>query len=76
MQKHDLVHEFPQYKEKIHELKVSDLHFRKLFDDYHELDHEIHRYESGAEATTDEHLNELKSKRMHLKDELFSCLSR
>ncbi|MBA4135475.1 MAG: GTP-binding protein, partial [Flavobacterium sp.] len=32
MEKHDLLHEFPQYQEKIHELKVSDAHFRKLFD--------------------------------------------
>lgn len=73
---HDLVHEFPQHREKIHDLKVSDNHFRKMFDEYHELDHEIHRYETGTEATTDEHLNELRLKRVKLKDELYSYLAK
>ena len=75
MQKHDLLHEFPEYKEKIHDLKVSNTHFRKLFDEYHEVDHQIHSYESGATATTDEHLHELRAKRVHLKDSLYSMLT-
>lgn len=74
MQKHDLLHEFPEHKEKIHDLKVSDTHFRKLFDEYHEIDHQIHSYETGATATTDEHLNELRAKRVHLKDLLYEYL--
>lgn len=74
MQKHDLLHEFPEHKEKIHDLKVSDNHFRKLFDEYHEVDHEIHRYESGAAATTDEHLTELRARRVHLKDALYQLI--
>lgn len=73
---HDLVHEFPQHREKIHDLKVSDNHFRKMFDEYHELDHEIHRYETGTEATSDEHLNELRLKRVKLKDELYAYLAK
>jgi uncharacterized protein len=32
MEKHDLHHEFPALEQKIHDLKVSDNHFRKLFD--------------------------------------------
>jgi len=74
MQKHDLLHEFPEHKEKIHDLKVSDTHFRKMFDEYHEIDHQIHSYETGATATTDEHLNELRAKRVHLKDSLYEYL--
>lgn len=74
MEKHDLLHEFPEMKEKIHELKISDSAFRKLFDEYHEVDHEIHRYESGATATTDEHLNELRLRRVVLKDSLYALL--
>lgn len=74
MQKHDLLHEFPEHKEKIHNLKVSDTHFRKLFDDYHHVDHNIHSVESGAQPTTDEHLNELRLKRVHLKDEIYQYL--
>lgn len=74
MQKHDLLHEFPEHREKIHELKTTNNHFRKLFDEYHELDHEIHRIEQGTESTTDEVLNGLRKKRVHLKDELYSQL--
>jgi uncharacterized protein YdcH (DUF465 family) len=74
MQKHDLLHEFPEKKEKIHELKVSDAHFRKLFDEYHEADHAIHSIESGATPTTDEHLNELRLKRVTLKDSIYDYL--
>jgi uncharacterized protein YdcH (DUF465 family) len=74
MDKHDLHTEFPEYNEKIHELKVSNTHFKKLFEEYHEVNHEIHRIETGTEATTDEVLNVLRLNRVHLKDELYSLL--
>ncbi len=74
MEKHDLLHEFPEYREKIHELKTSNQHFRKLFDEYHEVDHDIHRIEHCAEATTDEVLNGLRIKRVQLKDNLYKQL--
>ncbi|MGB5677189.1 MAG: GTP-binding protein, partial [Gammaproteobacteria bacterium] len=44
-EKHDLIHELPEHKERIHQLKISDEHFSKLFDEYHELDHQILRME-------------------------------
>jgi uncharacterized protein len=71
---HDLVHEFSQHRDKIHTLKISNSHFRNLFDQYHETDHEIHRIESGAGAATDEVLNQLRMKRVHLKDQLAKYL--
>jgi uncharacterized protein YdcH (DUF465 family) len=76
MEKHDLHHEFPELNEKIHELKVSDNHFRKLFDQYHEINNSIHSIETGAEAVTDEVLNDYRIKRVHLKDELYSILTK
>ncbi len=75
-EKHDLIHEFPELREKIHDLKVSNNHFRRLFDEYHELDHDVHRIEVGTEPTADEILNELRRKRLALKDELYSMLTR
>ena len=72
--KHDIVHEFPELKDKIHELKVSDQHFRKLFDEYHEVDHEVHRIETGAEVASDEHLTALRKHRVHLKDSIYQML--
>lgn len=71
---HNLAAEFPQYAEKIHTLKMENSHFRKIFDQYNQADADVHRIESGAEATTDEHLNELRLKRVKLKDELYSLL--
>jgi uncharacterized protein YdcH (DUF465 family) len=74
MEKHDLLHEFPQHKDKIHSLKVSDHHFRKLFDEYDAANNDIHRIETGAEATTDEVLTDLRLKRVHLKDQIYEYL--
>lgn len=73
MEKHDLHHEFPQFEDKIHDMKMSDNHFRKLFDEYEDLNHKIH----GVETTglfTDDELNDMRSKRLHLKDELYEML--
>lgn len=33
MEKHDLHHEFEKHDQRIHDLKISDNHFRKLFDE-------------------------------------------
>ncbi len=74
MEKHDLLHEFPAMKEKIHELKITNTHFKKLFDEYDESNHAIHRIESGAEVATDEFLTELRRKRLGLKDQLYSFI--
>lgn len=74
MQKHDLLHEFPEFADKIHELKMTDAHFRKLFDEYHEVDHEVHRVETGAEVSSDEYLDKKRTHRVYLKDELYKLL--
>ena len=74
MERHDLLHEFPEYQERIHELKVSDVHFRKLFDEYHELEHEIHRINTGIESTSDDFAHEKKSQLLHIKDALLELL--
>lgn len=71
---HDILHEFPEFKDKISALKTSNAHFRKLFDEYHELDHAVHRAETDAAPTTDAHLNELRLKRVHLKDQIYGML--
>ncbi len=74
--KHDLIHEFPEYRDAIHELKMKDNHFARLFDEYHDIDHEIVRIENGAEASSDDYLENRKKIRLKLKDELFSMLRR
>lgn len=75
MENHDLHNEFPQHEEKIHSLKISDTHFRRIFDEYHHVNKDIHRVETSGVYTDDE-LKTLKSKRLHLKDELLSMLEK
>ncbi len=73
-EKHDLIHELPQHRETIHNLKMTDPHFAQLFEEYHDLDHEVHRIETGVETTSDEYLEGRKKQRLHLKDELFQLI--
>ena len=74
--KHDIVTEFPQFKDKIHALKSSNAHFAKLFEQYDALNHTIARYEGGVGAITDEALEIEKKKRLKLKDEIYQMLSK
>lgn len=73
-EKHDLVHELPEHRDAIHKLKMTDQHFARLFDQYHEVDHEVHRIETGVENTSDDYLEERKKRRLYLKDELFRMI--
>ena len=75
-EKHDLVHELPEHRETIHQLKMNNNHFARLFDDYHQTDHEIHRIETGVENTSDEYLEGKKKQRLNLKDELFQMIQK
>lgn len=74
--KHDLHHEFPEFENEIHELKMSDTHFARLFKEYHEADHEIRRIEQGVENTSDDYLEAQKKARLSLKDQLFGLLKK
>lgn len=76
LEKHDLVHEFPEYKEKIHDLKMNNRHFAKLFDEYHEVEHEVHRIEVGAENSSDSCLEGRKKVRLNLKDQLLLMMKK
>ncbi len=73
-EKHDLVHELPEHRDTIHNLKMTNSHFARLFDQYHEVEHEVHRIETGIENTSDGYLEERKKVRLHLKDELYRII--
>ena len=74
IEKHDLIHDLPEYKDRIHQLKMGDAHFAKLFAEYHEIDHEVRRIEQELETPGDEYVEQLKNRRVHLKDQLFDRL--
>ncbi len=71
IQKHQLIEEFPEHADRIHELKENNSHFKKLFDEYDDLDHEVFRIETNSEPASDATLNNLRVQRVKLKDELY-----
>ena len=68
---HELSEEFPEHVARIHELKEADAHFAKLADEYHEVNRAIHRAETRVDPVSNEHEEEMRKRRMVLKDE--SC---
>jgi uncharacterized protein YdcH (DUF465 family) len=76
MDKHDLLHEFPEHQEKIHQLKLDNPHFKKLFEEYDEVEHGIRKINSGVEITSDAVSHAKKAKLLHIKDEIFSILAK
>jgi uncharacterized protein YdcH (DUF465 family) len=72
---HELAEEFPDKVDRIHELKTSHAHFARLFDEYHLINREIHRIETGVEPASDERSTDLRKQRLLLKDEIAAMLS-
>lgn len=72
---HDLLHEFPELRDRIHELKVDNHHFRRLFDEYHELTRSIENMENEVTPVATRTEEEAKAHRVHLKDELYRMLT-
>ncbi len=74
IEKHDLIHELPEHKERIHQLKLENQHFAKLFEEYHDMDHEVRRIEMDIEVRSDEYLEDKKKQRLLLKDQLYAII--
>ncbi|PIE83365.1 MAG: GTP-binding protein [Candidatus Contendobacter odensis] len=71
---HDLFHEFPEYKNRIAELKAEDSRFAQLYDEYHQINDEVERTELQIENHSDFYTEDLKKQRLHLKDEIYAIL--
>lgn len=72
---HELAEEFPEKVDAMQELKRVNGHFRKLADDYHEVNRAVHRAETNVEPITPEAETDLRRQRMHLKDQIAAMLS-
>lgn len=70
----DLAHEFPEYKDAIHSLKISNAHFKKLFESYHEITGAIYRAEQRLDVISEREEEDLRKKRLLIKDEIYSML--
>ena len=72
---HELSEEFPEFADKMSEMKQSDAHFSKLADEYHEVNRAIHRAETNVEPTDQFNEEDMRKKRAALKDEIYRMLS-
>ena len=73
---HDLFQEFAADSELLHTLKLTDAHFQRIADQYHDLNREIHRIETDVTPASDEHLERLKKERLALLDTVAQIITR
>jgi uncharacterized protein YdcH (DUF465 family) len=71
----DLAEDFPDRVDRIRQLKTSNNHFARLYDEYNELNRTIHRIETRVEPTTADVEEDLKRRRVQLKDEIAAMLA-
>jgi hypothetical protein len=73
---HELAEDFPNDVQRIHELKVSNPHFARLMEAYHEVNRAVHRAETGVEPVDQSAETEMRKERMRLKDEIAGMLAK
>lgn len=73
---HELAAEFPELTGRMHDLKLSDAHFAKLFEEYHDVNRAIHRAETNVEPTDDVHMETMRKSRLVLKDKIYGMLTK
>lgn len=73
-EEHDIPHEFPEYKEAIEKLCRNDTAFEQMYQEYHALDDEIRKIEQNVETVSDVYAEDLKKKRVLLKDKIYAVL--
>ena len=71
---HDVVHEFPEFRDRIDELCRTDSSFSSLMTEYDELDARIRQLEETGLPVADETIEDLKKERIMLKDRIFNIL--
>jgi hypothetical protein len=71
---HDLISEFPEFRDRIETLRSNDGNFARLMTEYDQLDARIRRIEEFGQRVADMSIEELKKQRLSLKDELHARL--
>ena len=72
---HCLSQEFPELKERIHEMKMSNANFKKMHDEYTELSKQIENMITEVTPASNTTEETLKTQRVHLKDQLYGMLT-
>jgi hypothetical protein len=63
-----------EYRDEIHDLKISNAHFAKIFEKHNELDKQVEDAEAGRTLLTDVELEVLKKEKLLLKDEAYQMI--
>ncbi|WP_414041853.1 YdcH family protein [Acidithiobacillus sp. M4-SHS-6] len=71
----DLKMEFPGLTKRMDQLLAEQGHFAKLYAEFNSLTAEIEHIERNDAATGSQSLEEMKKKRLLLKDEIYSLLT-
>jgi hypothetical protein len=71
---HELELEFPDLKDTIRELRGADTEFARLCDQYKRIDADVSRIEENSEPVSDFDLEDMKKKRLRIKDRLYAIL--
>lgn len=72
---HTLGEEFPGQLDAIHALKATDERFARILVEYDEVNDRIHRAETRVEPVSNDHEEELRKRRLALKDAIANALA-
>ena len=67
---------FPEFRERITQLKTTDHHFMRLFDQHNALDQKVKNMEAAITPATHEEIETLKKEKLLLKDQLYAILKK
>ncbi len=67
---------FPEYRDQITQLKTTDGHFVRLFEEHNALDQKIEKMVSRTEPGTPEEIEQLKKEKLALKDQIYVMLKK
>lgn len=65
---------FHEYRMEITNLKQTNAHFEKIFNEHNDLDQKIKNAEQGVEFLSSQEIDILKKKKLKLKDEAYSII--
>ena len=67
---------FPEFRELITQLKTTDRHFVRLFDQHNELDQKIKNMEATISPASHDEIETLKKEKLQIKDQLYVILKK
>lgn len=67
---------FPEFRDRITQLKTTDYHFTRLFDQHNALDQKVRNMEASITPATHEEIETLKKEKLLLKDQLYAILKK